>query len=68
MRVEDVHLSPRELQVLRLTADGFSIPEIAERVGLAERTVKQHSDTLRIKFNVSHRRQLIPIGQKLVQV
>jgi len=35
-------LSPREAQVGGLVADGFSSPEIAEKLGLSPRTVEMH--------------------------
>src|SRR4051794_9944869 len=37
-----VSLSPRELEVLRLVADGLANKEIAHRLGISEHTVKFH--------------------------
>ncbi len=64
MRVEDVHVTPRESQVLVLTGLGLTLPEVARELGMSERTARHHSDTLREKFSVQHRRELVPIGQK----
>jgi DNA-binding NarL/FixJ family response regulator len=50
-------LAPREIEVLRLVADGFDTAEIAERMSYSERTVKNvlHDLTTRLKLrNRSH--------------
>jgi DNA-binding CsgD family transcriptional regulator len=59
----DVDLTPRERQALALTVAGFSIPEIGEKLGHSSRTAKFYSDSLRRKFGVGKRRDLIRIGQ-----
>ena len=38
--------SPRELQVLTLTADGLTNKEIAYRLGLSERTIQFHLNSV----------------------
>lgn len=40
--VEDIPLTDRELEVLRVTRDGYSVVEIARRVHLAEGTVRNY--------------------------
>jgi DNA-binding NarL/FixJ family response regulator len=50
-------LTPREIEVLRLVADGFDTAEIAERMSYSERTVKNvlHDLTKRLQLrNRSH--------------
>jgi two-component system response regulator DesR len=42
LAVEPNPLTPRELEVLRLAADGASGPEIAERLHLSEGTVRNY--------------------------
>jgi DNA-binding CsgD family transcriptional regulator len=48
----------RQGQVLALIAAGCSNEEIAERLGISPRTVKAHSDALRVKFGVRRRREI----------
>jgi two-component system, NarL family, nitrate/nitrite response regulator NarL len=48
-------LTPREREVLRLTADGLSAPEIGERLYLSAATVKTHLQHLYGKLGVSDR-------------
>jgi two-component system, NarL family, nitrate/nitrite response regulator NarL len=48
-------LTPREREVLRLTADGLSAPEIGDRLYLSPATVKTHLQHLYGKLGVSDR-------------
>jgi two-component system, NarL family, nitrate/nitrite response regulator NarL len=48
-------LTPREHEILRLTADGRSAPEIARRLELSPATVKRHLLSLFEKLGVSDR-------------
>jgi two-component system nitrate/nitrite response regulator NarL len=52
---DDAVLSARELEVLRLTADGLSAPEIAELLVLGVTTVKTHLQHIYAKLEVSDR-------------
>jgi len=52
-------LSPRELEVLTLMADGLSNQEIADRLILALGTVKKHSNNIYGKLSVRSRTQAI---------
>jgi ATP/maltotriose-dependent transcriptional regulator MalT len=59
LRVYDgIRFTERQRQVVRLIAAGCSNIEIAERLGVAPRTAKAHSDVLRTKLGVSRRRQI----------
>jgi two-component system nitrate/nitrite response regulator NarL len=57
MRAEDERpaLTPREREILRLTADGCSAPQIAERLYLSPTTVRTHLQHLYEKLGVSDR-------------
>jgi two-component system nitrate/nitrite response regulator NarL len=48
-------LSPREHEILVLTADGLSAPEIAERLVLSPATIRTHLQHLYDKLEVSDR-------------
>jgi len=48
-------LSPRETEVLRLVADGFSNQKIAEQLGLGLETIKTHMRHIMEKLTVSDR-------------
>ena len=53
--VDVMELTPRELEVWALVAEGLSNPEIAERLGLSENTVKFHVQHLFEKLCVKNR-------------
>src|SRR6185503_13768736 len=48
-------LSAREVEVLRLVAEGFNNPEIAEQLFLSRRTIEQHLRSIYNKLGVSSR-------------
>ena len=53
------NLSPRERETLSLLADGLSNSEIAERLGISEKTVRNHLSHLFDKLGVWSRAQAI---------
>ena len=53
------HLSPREMEVLRLVAKGLSNKEIAAQLGLVVGTVKIHVANIFTKLSVSDRTQAL---------
>jgi DNA-binding CsgD family transcriptional regulator len=55
-------LRPRQLEVLRLIADGFSNGEIAERLGIGSETVKGHIRELLVKLRADSRAHAVAIG------
>jgi LuxR family maltose regulon positive regulatory protein len=58
-------LTPRELEVLRLLAAGCSNRDIAQRLVLAENTVKSYTKRLYAKLDVASRTQAIARGREL---
>lgn len=52
-------LSPRELEVLRLVADGYNNPEIAAQLVVGVSTIKKHINAIFGKLGVTHRAQAV---------
>ena len=57
-------LSTREKEVLQLIADGFTNPQIAEKLFLSMHTVDSHRKNLLTKFGVNNTASLIKIAAK----
>jgi len=55
---DDAALSDRETEVIRLIADGFTNPEIAEQLNVAERTVKTYRARAIEKLGISSRAEI----------
>ena len=56
-------LSERELEVLRLMADGLTNPEIARKLYLSPNTLKAHSQNIYQKLNVHNRMEAVNKGR-----
>lgn len=54
-----IGLTPRELEVLRLVADGLSNAQVAERIGRTEGTVKVHLKNILQKLDVHDRTEAV---------
>jgi two-component system response regulator NreC len=52
-------LSPREREVLALTAEGYSSTEIGDRLHLSHKTVETYRQRLMDKLNLHHRSELV---------
>ena len=52
-------LSQRELEVVKLLAEGFSGPEVAEELQIAHNTVRTHTRNAMTKMNSRSRAQLV---------
>lgn len=57
-------LSTREKEVLQLIADGFTNPQIAEKLFLSLHTVDSHRKNLLTKFGVNNTASLIKLAAK----
>jgi DNA-binding CsgD family transcriptional regulator len=60
-----VRLTPRELSVLTLVADGLTAAAAARRLLVAERTVHKHLERIYAKFGVSDRVSAVLRAQRL---
>lgn len=63
--LQELNLSPRELEVLELMAKGHSNAEIAENLFVSLNTVKTHSSKLYDKLEVKRRTQAVEKARKL---
>lgn len=55
-------LSPREIEVLTLMADGAANKQIAGRLEIAERTVKAHISSVFMKLEVNSRAEAVAVA------
>jgi NarL family two-component system response regulator LiaR len=62
-RLNELGITPRELEILGLIADGLSNREIADRLFVSENTVKTHSSRLFDKLGAKRRTQAVQIGK-----
>ena len=57
--------APRELEVLRLVADGLGDRAIAERLTLSEHTVHRHVANIHAKLRCSSRAAAVALAHRL---
>ncbi|MGH2739020.1 MAG: response regulator transcription factor [Actinomycetota bacterium] len=55
-------LTPRQLDVLRLVADGYKSPEIAGQLGLSPYTVKNYLERIYDRLGAMHRVDAVAIA------
>jgi NarL family two-component system response regulator LiaR len=63
VRVQELGLTPRELEILGAIAGGMSNREIGEKLFVSENTVKTHSRRLFDKLGAKRRTQAVHIGK-----
>jgi DNA-binding NarL/FixJ family response regulator len=63
-QVETSGVTPRELEILELIAQGLSNREIAEKLFVSENTVKTHSSRLFDKLGARRRTQAVQLGKQ----
>lgn len=59
------HLSAREFEVLRLLVQGYTLPSIAEKLGVSQKTVANHQSAIRQKFGADNGVQLARMASRL---
>lgn len=63
-RREELGLTPRELEILELIAEGLSNREIAARLYVSENTVKTHCSRTFEKLGAQRRTQAVQLGKE----
>ncbi|WP_426502277.1 response regulator transcription factor [Dactylosporangium sp. McL0621] len=63
--LEEHRITPRELTVLALFADGLTIPAIGRRLGISPRTVTKHQENLQRKLRTRDRLTTVLRAQRL---
>ena len=63
--LQSLRITPRELQILELIAEGLSNKEIGARVHVSENTVKTHSSRLFDKLDARRRTQAVQRAKAL---
>jgi DNA-binding CsgD family transcriptional regulator len=63
-QVEALGVTPRELEILELIAEGLSTREIAAKLFVSENTVKTHSSRLFDKLGARRRTQAVQLGKQ----
>ena len=64
-RLKDLGITRRELEILKLIAQGLSNREIADKLFVSENTVKTHSSRLFDKLSARRRTQAVQIGKEM---
>lgn len=64
-KVRELSITPREMEILALIANGMSNREIAEKLFVSESTVKTHSSRLFDKLSAKRRTQAVQIAKEL---
>ena len=63
-KIAELGLTPRELEVLNLIAEGLSTKEMAERLFVSENTIKTHTSRVLDKLGASRRTQAVQIAKQ----
>ena len=64
-KIAELGITPRELEILELIAQGHSNKEIGERLFVSENTVKTHSSRVFDKLGARRRTQAVQVGKDL---
>jgi len=64
-KIQSLGITPRELEILKLIADGMSTREIASALFVSENTVKTHASRLFGKLDVNRRTKAVQVGKTM---
>ena len=63
--IDDTALSPRQIQILTLVAQGLTYHEVGQAIGIAERTVKYHMGEILAQLHLQNRAQVIAFAAQM---
>ena len=63
--VEKLGLTARELEVIRLSREGLSAAEIADRLHVSVYTVKNHKQNIYLKMDVRSNSEMLSLANQL---
>jgi DNA-binding CsgD family transcriptional regulator len=63
-KADELTLTPREIEVLGLMADGLSNRQMAERLFVSENTIKTHCSRVFDKLGAGRRTQAVQLGKQ----
>jgi DNA-binding CsgD family transcriptional regulator len=64
-KIQSLGITPRELEILKLIADGMSTREIASALFVSENTVKTHASRLFGKLDVNRRTKAVQVAKTM---
>ncbi len=64
-KADELTLTPREIEVLGLMAEGLSNKQMAERLFVSENTIKTHCSRVFDKLGAGRRTQAVQFGKQL---
>ena len=64
-KIDELGLTPREMEVLQLIAEGLSTRQMAERLFVSENTVKTHVTRVLDKLGADRRTQAVQLAKQL---
>jgi len=67
VNLNDIKITPRDQQVLRLLVQGCSNKEIATQLRISPRTVKQHLRTLFLRAGIRDGRKRVKLATAMFQ-
>lgn len=57
-----MNLTPRQMQVLELTAQGLTAEQIADRLSIRYHTVREHIAEIRLRLGVKSKHHAVAVG------
>lgn len=64
-KVKDLGLTAREIEVIRLSAEGLSAAGIAEKLHVSVYTIKNHKQSIYLKMNVKSNGEMLKVANQL---